>query len=173
MTIFVDMDEVIANTYQAHIDLYNQEHGGNLKKSDCSGKEVWQCVPEAYQKDIRRHAYRRGFFTDLNPIPGSQDILEKLSQKHQVYVASAAMQFPNSLEEKSDWLDQYFPFISWKNRILCGYKHILRGDVLIDDRAFHLNNFDGRGILFSSPHNLEQNDLERADSWEDIAAKLL
>ena len=26
MTIFVDMDEVIADAYQAHIDIYNQEH---------------------------------------------------------------------------------------------------------------------------------------------------
>ncbi|MEL6305945.1 MAG: 5'(3')-deoxyribonucleotidase, partial [Bacteroidota bacterium] len=105
--------------------------------------------------------------------PGSQKVLEELSEKHRIYIASAAMQFPNSLKEKSDWLDEHFPFIPWQNRILCGHKHILRGDVLIDDRAYNLKSFEGRPILFSSPHNLEQEDLERADSWEDIATKLL
>ncbi|MEO1485016.1 MAG: 5'(3')-deoxyribonucleotidase [Bacteroidota bacterium] len=173
MTIFVDMDEVIANTYQAHIDLYNQEHNGNLSASDCFGKEVWQCVPLEHQDGVKKHAYRLGFFKDLEVIPGSQKVLEELSAKHQVYIASAAMQFPNSLKEKSDWLDEHFPFILWQNRILCGHKHILKGDVLIDDRPYNLKNFDGRPILFSSPHNLEQDDLERADSWEDIATKLL
>ena len=139
MTIFVDMDEVIANTYQEHIDLYNQEHNGNLTASDCFGKEVWQCVPLEYQEEIKKHAYRLGFFKDLEVIPDSQKVLKELSAKHRVYIASAAMQFPNSLKEKSDWLDEHFPFIPWQNRILCCHKHILRGDVLIVDRPYHLN----------------------------------
>jgi 5'(3')-deoxyribonucleotidase len=83
------------------------------------------------------------------------------------------MQFPNSLEEKSEWLDQYFPFIPWRKRILCGDKHILQGDILIDDRSFNLESFKGRRILFTSPHNVNNNGYERANSWLEIADKLL
>ena len=144
MVIFVDMDEVMADTYGAHIEIYNKEFNGNLTKELCSGTEVWKMVPKAHQDSVRKHAARRHFFRDLKPILDSISVLKALSEKHEVYIASAAMQFPNSLEEKSEWLDEHFAFIPWQNRILCGYKHILKGDVLIDDRSYNLKNFDGK-----------------------------
>ncbi len=173
MVLFVDMDEVIADTYGAHIEIYNAEFNQRLRAEICLGHEVWQKVPKEHQESIRQHARRKGFFRDLKPIKGSQEVLKELSLKNDVYIASAAMQFPNSLEEKSEWLDQYFPFIPWRNRILCGDKHILQGDILIDDRSFNLENFKGRRILFTSPHNVNSNGYERANSWLEIADKLL
>lgn len=168
MRIFVDMDEVIADTYGAHIEIYNAEHNSNLTAEECAGKEVWHMVPEAHQDSVRKHARRRGFFRDLKPIANSIAVLEKLASQHDIYIASAAMQFPNSLEEKSEWLDNYFPFIPWQNRILCGHKHILKGDVLIDDRSYNLKHFENRGILFTSPHNINTIGYERADTWIQI-----
>lgn len=172
MVIFVDMDEVLADTYGAHIEIYNTEFDGALTSDKCLGTEVWKMVPEAHQESVRKHATRRGFFRDLKPINDSITILKKLSEKHEIYIASAAMQFPNSLEEKSEWLDEYFPFIPWQNRILCGHKHILKGEVLIDDRGYNLKNFDGRGILFTSPHNVNTEGFERASSWLELGKKL-
>ncbi|WP_442844952.1 5' nucleotidase, NT5C type [Leeuwenhoekiella sp. H156] len=173
MTLFVDMDEVIADTYQAHIDLYNNKYNANLKKEDCLGSEVWQMVPKEHQHYVRNHANERGFFIDLKVIKDSQEVLRALQDKYEVYIASAAMQFKTSLEEKADWLDAHFPFIPWQNRILCGHKHILKGDILIDDRSYNLEAFDGRGIQFSSPHNAHTQGFDRADTWEAIAKMLL
>lgn len=173
MVIFIDMDEVLADTYMAHVELYNQDFGANLTLEQCMGKEVWQCVPEDHQKSVRSHAHNIGFFSDLPVISNSQSVLKELNEKHDVFVASAAMQFPFSLKEKSDWLDEHFPFIPWQRRVLCGYKHILHGDVLIDDRGYNLENFNGRSILFTSPHNVNQNGFERANDWLEIADKLL
>jgi 5'(3')-deoxyribonucleotidase len=56
---------------------------------------------------------------------------------------------------------------------MCGYKFILKGDLLIDDRSFNLDEFDGNTILFNSPHNVKDNGYERAGSWIEIAEKLL
>lgn len=173
MTIFVDMDEVIADAYTAHIDIYNQEFNAQLRLNECHGREVWQCVPSQHQKSIKGHAHRVGFFRDLKVIPHSREVLEELSKKYEVYIASAAMEFPNSLKEKSDWLDLNFPFITWQKRILCGHKYILKGDVLIDDRSRNLHNFEGRSIMFTSPHNINTTDFERANNWLEIADKLL
>ncbi len=173
MTIFVDMDEVIADAYQAHIDIYSGEFGTVYTKPQCDGKEFWQCVPEAHQQSVKGHARRIGFFRDLKVIPDSQEVLKALSAKYEIYIASAAMQFPYSLKEKSDWLDKNFPFIPWQHRILCGHKHILKGDVLIDDRSYNLNKFEGRGLLFTSPHNTESNGFERVSSWNEIASLFL
>ena len=173
MTLFVDMDEVIADAYMAHIDIYNADFSENLTIDECFGKEVWQCVPEARQESVRMHASRDGFFRDLKPIADSREVLEALAGQYELYIASAAMQYPKSLKEKSDWLDKFFPFIHWKNRILCGDKHILKGDILIDDRSYNLQKFDGRQLLFTSPHNVNSNGYERVNSWEEVARKLL
>lgn len=173
MTIFVDMDEVIADAYQAHLDIYEKDHGVRYTKEECSGKEFWRCVPVEHQPKVKDHAWQVGYFRDLKVIPDSQEVLAALSKKHEVYIASAAMQFPNSLREKSDWLDEHFSFIPWQNRILCGHKHILRGDVLIDDRAYNLEEFQGRKLLFTSPHNANVSDFERVSSWKEIASLFL
>ncbi|MCL4116123.1 UNVERIFIED_CONTAM: hypothetical protein GTU68_047804 [Idotea baltica] len=167
------MDEVIADTYGAHIDIYNQEFDGNLTTKTCMGNEVWKMVPEAHQDSVRKHATRRGFFRNLRPIEHSIEVLSKINEVHELYIASAAMQFPNSLEEKSDWLNEHFPFIPWQNIILCGHKHILKGDVLIDDRSYNLENFDGRGLQFTSPHNINTVGFERVNTWIEVAEKLL
>lgn len=174
MTLFVDMDEVIADTYGAHVEWYNKDFNASLSLEECHGKEVWQMVPEEHQQSVRLHATRPGFFRSLKPIANSQQVLRELNEKYELFIASAAMQFPNSLREKSEWLDEHFPFIHWKRRILCGDKHILKGDVLIDDRSYNLQHFTGpRPMLFTSPHNVHSNGFERALDWEDIAAKFL
>ncbi|WP_405328678.1 5' nucleotidase, NT5C type [Leeuwenhoekiella sp. LLG6367-2.1] len=173
MTLFIDMDEVIADTYQAHIDLYNTKYCATLTKEQCLGSEVWQMVPEEHQAYIRNHANERGFFKDLAVIKDSPEVLRALQDKYELYIASAAMQFKSSLEDKADWLDRHFPFIPWENRILCGHKHILKGDILIDDRSYNLEAFDGRGIQFSSPHNSKTTAFDRVDTWKDVADLLL
>ncbi|MCO5725857.1 5' nucleotidase, NT5C type [Robiginitalea marina] len=172
MTVFVDMDEVLADTYGAHIQRYNERFGAVLTLEQCMGGEVWQQVPH-HRDRIWQHYFEPGFFRNLEPIAHSKEVLEALAGKYQVYIASAAMQFPNSLIEKHQWLDEHFPFIHWRNRILLGDKHILRGDVLIDDRSHNLETFQGRSILFTSPHNIHTEGFERANDWLEVAGKLL
>ncbi|WP_209402058.1 5'(3')-deoxyribonucleotidase [Pseudozobellia sp. WGM2] len=173
MVIFVDMDEVMADTYGAHIEIYNKEFKECLTLETCMGHEVWHTVPKDRQLSVKNHARNKGFFRGLKPIADSKAVLRELSLSHEVYIASAAMQFPNSLEEKSEWLDEHFPFIPWQQRILCGHKHILKGDVLIDDRSYNLESFEGRSLMFTSPHNVNISGFERADNWQEIAEKLL
>jgi len=173
MVIFVDMDEVMADTYRAHVEEYNRQFGAELTLEQCHGKEVWQCVPEEHIPHVRGHCHLPGFFRALEPMEGSKEVVRELSERYELYVASAAMEFHNSLKEKAEWLDEHFPFIPWHRRILCGDKHILKGDVLIDDRKKNLLHFDGRSMLFSSPHNVSVEDFERVSNWDEVARKLL
>lgn len=173
MTIFVDMDDVLADTYGKHIELYNKEHDKSLSLSEITQGEVWQNVPDIHQDSIHRHVLTPNFFRDLMPIQDSIQVMEALCVKYDVYIATAASQFPNSLKEKSDWLDDYFPFISWHHRIYCGHKFILQGDLLIDDRAYNLKRFKGDTLLFNSPHNIHETEFKRVGSWMDIAKLLL
>jgi 5'(3')-deoxyribonucleotidase len=103
---------------------------------------------------------------------GSQEVIKALTEKYDVYIASAAMEFKNSLEDKLEWLNEHFPFISWTNIIFCGHK-ILDADIIIDDRIKNFVTFKGRKLLFTSPHNMLITDFERVNTWDEVAAKLL
>ena len=173
MTIFVDMDDVLADTYGKHIALYNKHFNQNLKREDIVSGEVYENVPEAHRKSIKQHAWEPGFFYELDPLPHSIEVMEELYHKHEVYIATAATQFPNSLKEKSDWLAKYFPFIDWQHQIMCGHKFILNGDLLIDDRTYNLEKFEGDTLLFSNPHNITETGYKRVANWEEIASILL
>jgi len=105
-------------------------------------------------------------------MPDSQRVIKELSEKYEVFVVSAAMEFRNSLIDKLDWLNEHFPFISWTHIMFCGLK-IVNVDIFIDDRIRNFADFDGRKLLYSSPHNLLINDYERVDNWQQVADKLL
>lgn len=173
MTIFVDMDDVLADTYGKHIELYNKEHQQKLHINQISSGEMWQNVPEEFHPSIRQHALRSGFFRDLEPIKDAIQVMEALYNKHEVYIATAATQFPNSLIEKSQWLAEHMPFITWQHQIMCGDKFILDGDLLIDDRIYNLEHFKGDTLLFNSPHNVNDEGFKRVATWLEIAEILL
>jgi 5'(3')-deoxyribonucleotidase len=105
-------------------------------------------------------------------MPGSQQVVKALMEHYDVYIASAAMEFKYSLEDKQAWLEEHFPFISWTNIIFCGHK-ILDVDIMIDDRIKNFVTFKGRKLLYTSPHNVLVDGFERVNNWQDVADKLL
>lgn len=171
MRIAIDMDEVIADPISKFLQLYNRDFGVPLDLALQPGKEVHQHVPADVNRKWYEYINEKGFFRDLPVIPGSIDAIQKLQENHDVYIATAAMEFRNSLEDKFDWLQDHFPFIPWTNIIFCGNK-VLDVDVLIDDRIKNFADFKGRPLLFSSPHNLLITDYERVDTWEQVLEKL-
>lgn len=85
-----------------------------------------------------------------------------------VYIVSAAMEFPLSLYEKKQWLEEYFPFVSWKNIVFCGDKSIVKTDYLIDDHLKNLDHFTGVSLMFAASHNIYHNHHKRFNNWEEI-----
>ena len=170
--IAIDMDEVIADVLPKFIKLYHRDFGTPLDLVIDPGNEVFKNVPEDVNQKWLEYINEEGFFRDLAVIPDSQRVIKALQEKYEVYIVSAAMEFRNSLVEKYDWLAEHFPFISWKNIIFCGNK-IIEADILIDDRIKNFQNFKGRPLLYSSPHNLLITDYERVNSWKEIESLLL
>jgi 5'(3')-deoxyribonucleotidase len=171
--IAVDMDEVIADALGELLARYNRQQKTNLTKADLQGKWLWQVLPPGGQELIEGYLQSDDFFENLPIIPGSQDVLRKISRRYEVFIATAAMAFPNSFGPKYRWLRRHFAFLSPHNFVFCGDKSILHADFLIDDMPYNLASFRGEGILFTSPHNLGVTDYRRVDSWQDVADLLL
>jgi len=170
--IAIDMDEVIADTIDKFIELYKREHNTVIRLDEMDGKEFNEMLPEEIKQTLRAYLHQPGFFRDLKVMPGSQEVVKALCDKYDVYIVSAAMEFPNSLLDKHDWLAEHFPFIHWKNIIFCGNK-IVDVQIMIDDRIRNFAGFEGRKLLFSSPHNHLITEYERVNNWSEVADKLL
>lgn len=166
------MDEVLADPIAKFIELYNRDYNVPLNLQIAPGNEIFQHVPEHINHKWFDYINEKGFFRHLPLIEGSVDAVKKIQEKYEVYIVSAAMEFPNSLEDKYHWLADHFPFISWKNIIFCGEK-IVNTDIMIDDRAKNFIDFKGRKLLFTSPHNLLLNDYERVNNWQEVLDKLM
>ncbi len=167
--IAIDMDEVMADALGELLARYNRQQNANVTKADLQGKWLWQVLPPGGQKLIEGYLQSEDFFEDLPVIPDSQEILWQMSHRYEVFIATAAMAFPNSFAAKFRWLRRHFDFLSPHNFVFCGDKSILHTDFLIDDMPRNLANFRGEGILFTSPHNIGTADYRRVDSWKGIA----
>ena len=168
--LLVDMDGVLADVY-AQFAAYELRETGHVVDYHTM-QEIDEVV--AFPNGLK-HVHQPGFFAGMNPIEKSIAVMEQLYHKYEVFIVSAAMEFPNSLKEKHDWLAEHFPFISWKRIILCGSKTPVQGAYLIDDHFKNLDLFPNNTLLFDQPHNrfLEAGRHQRVKNWEEIAGILL
>ncbi|MDA0195832.1 MAG: 5'(3')-deoxyribonucleotidase [Bacteroidetes bacterium] len=172
-TIAVDMDDVLADAYGRIIEIYESENGLKIDKEAIKGKKYTEAFTGEQLAIVKQIPHTENFFHDLNVIENSQEIMAELYNRHDVYIVSAAMEYPFSLKAKKDWLEQHFPFIHWKKIIFCGDKSIIGTDYLIDDHVFNLETFKGIPLIFSCLHNLDETKFERMHNWLDVESKFL
>jgi 5'(3')-deoxyribonucleotidase/uncharacterized protein with PQ loop repeat len=168
LRIAVDMDEVIADSFSKHLRHYNEQTGENLTQEIVTQNGLKPMIPDHHKETYNRVPFANNFFGDLEVIDGSRAALERLSEKHDIFITSAAMDVPTSFDAKYKWLEQHFPFIPPSRIVFCGDKHIINADVLIDDRSRHFKKFRGIGILFTAPHNAKETAPLRANNWEEV-----
>ena len=166
--ICVDMDEVMADTLSEHLRRYNQEFDDAITPADLAGKGLWEIAPQDRQQQLRAFLDAEDFFEDLPLIADAQPVLEELSSKFEIFIATQAMTVPNSLGPKYRWLQRHFPFIPPTNYVFCGNKSILRADFLIDDLPRNLLRFEGQGLLYTAPHNLTASGFMRVNNWAEV-----
>ncbi len=168
--IAVDMDGVLADIAE-HFFLYDEKDFGKRRTLDeIIGKPELTAFP-----NCKEYVCRQGFFRSAPIIKESKEVLFELNKRYEIFIVSAATEFPLSLTEKHEWLNEHFPFITWQQMVFCGSKSIIEADVMIDDHFKNLDPFKGHTILFSQPHNLLQHPgrHKRVHSWKEIGDILL
>jgi 5'(3')-deoxyribonucleotidase len=172
--IAIDMDDVMADTTIKIIQQINQLTNSSytydmLMSSDNTLKQTF------YELYLNNNSFlwEPGFFTDIPVKKDAVEVITELKKTYEIFIVSAATEFPNSLVEKLDWMKLHFPFITWQNIVFCGHKHMIQADYLIDDHEKNLTTFTGTPLLFSAPHNLHLTEFERVTSWLDVKNKLI
>ncbi len=123
----------MADTLAEHLRRYNQTFEEEITLEDLAGKGLWEVTPAERRQELRAFLDAEDFFGDLAVMPGSQEVLQDLSARFEIFIATQAMTVPNSLGPKYRWLQRHFPFIPPTHYVFCGNKSILRADSLIDD----------------------------------------
>jgi 5'(3')-deoxyribonucleotidase len=170
-SIAVDMDGVLADVYARFLEMHILDSGDLFSADFLFGKPEAVAFPH-----ILKHVNSPGFFRSADLIAGCREVMEQLNEDYAVFIVSAAMEFPNSLKEKYDWLTEHFPFIHWSQIVLCGSKSLINTDIMIDDHFKNLDFFKGsKTLLFTQPHNANADPGRhiRVHSWEEIAKLLL
>lgn len=167
--IIIDMDEVIADPMGDMIDWYKKEYGGDVNWDKMLVGSWLKGFPEEHQGMIMERLKAPGFFRHLSVMEDAVEVLRELNDKYEVFIVSAAMEFPNSLKDKYDWLQEYFPFFSWRQITLCGSKDLVNGDYMIDDHVKNLKGFKGKPYIFTAAHNLEVTGYDRINNWKEAA----
>jgi 5'-nucleotidase len=168
--IAVDMDGVLADTTEQFIRYHEKDFGKRQTREDAIGKQELDSFPK-----VREYVFTKGFFRTTPVIADSREVLYELNKKFEIFIVSAATEFPQSLPEKQEWLNEHFPFIQWQQMVFCGLKSIIDADIMIDDHFKNLDYFKGTTILFSQPHNLlhDPGRHRRVHSWKEIGELLL
>lgn len=169
--VLIDMDHVMADITGNYIKWYKEATGLELSRESLAGKPEDHAFPEPAR--IREFLHTPGFFRTAGVIPGSQEVVRQLNEQYEVYIVSAAMEFPQSLIEKYEWLGEHFPFISWRQIIFCGSKKPITGDYMIDDHLKNLDNFNGEKLLFTATHNVAIKGYNRVNDWKEVKQFLL
>jgi 5'(3')-deoxyribonucleotidase len=165
--IAIDMDEVMADSLAEYLRRYNAAYGTNLTAADIHGFHLEDYVPSEHRAATEA-MLDASFFEDLDVLPDCQSVILELTERYEVFIASAAMDVPYSFDAKYRWLRRHFPFIPPTHIVFCGDKTIVDADYLIDDRARHFERFRGTPLLFSAPHNAAETRYTRVASWKDV-----
>lgn len=170
--IAIEMDEVI-------IDLNHKLSAGAASAESTQPTDPLldpakpqQARPALFQ-EIEELIGEESFYAGLPAQPDAQRVMERLSQQYEIFITTAAVEFPRSLTARLEWLKANFPYINPMNIICCSSKGILNADYLIDANARHFAQFSGEGILFTTAQNQQDTGYARVENWRDIEERFL
>ena len=164
-SIAIDMDNVIADVATHFIAWYEKETGIRVAPETLVGVPEVEAFPD---KIIRKFLFTPGFFRTVPVMAGAKDAVRRLMENFDVYIVSAAMEFPQSLSEKYEWLQEHFPEISWRHIIFCGDKSVINTDFMIDDHVKNLDHFKGKTFLYTAGHNIHIDRHTRVNDWKEV-----
>jgi 5'(3')-deoxyribonucleotidase len=153
-TILIDMDGVIVNL------------GDEIKK--------WFDEHPHLEERYKTHPdHIHGIFRNPKPIDGAIAAINKLIDKYEVYIATAApWGNPDAASDKRYWIEQYFGNLFHKKMIVTHKKNMIIADYLIDD-SLDNGAFEFKGELLRFGVDYKTGEINEYPTWNDILNKLL
>lgn len=176
LTVLVDMDDVLECLLEAWLIRNNEKFGRDVKPEDIVQWDLAKAYPGLTREEVYGVELETDFWKSVKPKEGADEALRKLiADGHDIYIVTATL-YQTVREKMDDVLFKYFPYITWRNVIITTNKHLIKGDVLVDDGPHNLMGGDYRKILFTAPHNRYFDEKSvgavRADNWDEAYSEI-
>lgn len=162
--ILIDQDEVIVDYVGEVLNRYNARYDSSFKREDITEWKLSNILGDNVETILKDPL----LFKNLTPINGAIETLKELidSNDFDIYIVTTA--HPTACKYKYEWIKKHMPFFPIENIIFTYHKHLIKGDLLLDDYEENLKNFSGKKLLFDSPHNQNNTKYEKINSWNDF-----
>ncbi len=133
--ILCDLDSIVADLLPKWVQLYNDEFNETLSIDKITTFDLSSCVPS--ERLPKMYSFISGdTMASLPPVAGAIETLKKLQDEgHQIHIVSAyTPDQPETATEKVKWVKLHMPWLNTRYITLMSQKHLIVGDVLIDDR---------------------------------------
>ena len=139
MIILCDIDNTILNTEQAVVEMYNRTHDDKVRLNDIVS---WNYFSDKVEPDFFEFLTKPyTWLNDVQPIQSVCDLIKEFvscPDYFTVYLVTASNPLKPALREKL-MLAQSVTGVDKHHIITCNDKHLLYGDIMIDD---YVKNID-------------------------------
>ncbi len=169
--VLIDLDDTMTHLCRAWCRCLNANYGTNVSENDIAGWKISDYFPTLTKDQVFRPLHTDSFWREVEPMVDAPKYIKKLMDEgFEVYICTAS--FFDTIKSKFEHiLGRYFPFVSWNQVIVTKNKHLIAGDILIDDGIHNLEGGRYKKILMSAPHNkdydAESRGMIRVASWKD------
>jgi 5'(3')-deoxyribonucleotidase len=170
--ILSDVDGVLEQLVPPWVSALNEKYHRDVKVDDIVDWDITKFFPGLSKTQVFSPIHTKKFWDELKPREDALEYVKKFVENGDrvVLVTSA---HPDTIAYKWQWINRYFPFISFKDIVIASNKQLIMGDFLIDDAIHNLEGGKYIGLLFSANHNKSINvnlysDITRVDNWKQV-----
>ena len=168
LTVLVDIDNILNNFAQTFLDFYNRDNHTDFTMQDVTEYSFATSlkIPESA---LVTYFKNRKLLNSCEPLPDAIRYLRILNELANVYIVTAR-EFDQLIDIEA-WFKLYYPYIESRQLIRCADKHMVKGDIRIDDHYKNLEHSNSAKILFNYPYNntidLTNELIYRVNNWEE------
>jgi len=168
-TICCDVDGVCADLMKRWLFEYNESYSDNLKSEDIKSWDTDLYVKTECGKNIYNYIKypNEKIYNYVEPIDGSINGINFLRENEYKIIFVTAFE-PKFSYVKFNWLNKW-GFLKEKSEYVETLdKSIIGCDFMIDDKFENVESCSGIGVLFTQPHNKNNDWYPRANNWTEV-----
>ena len=166
------MDDTIENLCDAWVKWLNNKYGLAVKVEDINEWDMSKFFPSLTPDEIYEPLKNDEFWSTVQPKADAQKYIKRLQDDGYNVLICTASNYCTFKSKMENCLFKHFPFIKYDQVIVTPYKHMIKGDYLIDDGMHNFDKGAYKKILFTTPANRSINvcgtDIVRVKDWQEI-----
>lgn len=171
--VLLDVDGVLADFLTPFLHHINHYWGTSHTLDDMTKWDMYDSfdVPQEIRRLVDSKINEAGFAQTLKLLPGAKDGVAELQRIADVYIVTSPWSSPTWHHDRRLWLKEHFG-IGGNYLITTKAKHVVAGDVLIDDKTSTLEHWQkchprGLPIRWPGPNNRWDPSYDgiTAESW--------